>query len=240
MSMRHKAIKATLDKGYASEWNDNHIQDYTNSVDMYFCLRAAALTACWDLSSAGTGNDPAVTLVGAAGSGHAFVVFNTGGTTNNTSGMSKELAGTPGNITSADDLPILTFALDIAAIHTAGEVIEAGFFDQGVGPFTANQDGAYFLVNNDILYAVTGDGAAETITDLGAYNQYGHYRISFVSVGGTKHARFYVDDMVNAAADHTANLPDSNITPMFTIRSLNNVDSTMRMDGVNIQILRKQ
>jgi len=236
MSFRHKRVVAALNTGGSADWNDDHIADFTVHIDMYMCLRAAALTASWDLFSAGTGVDPAVTLIGAAGSGHAFVVYNTGGVTNNTSGMSKELAGVPGNITSPADLPILTFTMQIVAIHNVGEVIEMGLFDQGVAPFTANQDGAYFLVNNDTLFAVTGTGAAETITDLGAYDEYGVYRIEFT----TGHVLFYVDDMVTAAADHTTNIPDSDLTPMFTIRSLNNVDSTMRMDAVHMQILRKQ
>jgi len=236
MSTRHKAVKATLDKGYASEWNDDHIADFTERVSWILTLCEQALTTQWDLFSAGTGNDPAAALT----AGHSSVVFNTGGTTANTSGMSKELAGTPGNITSADDLPILSFALDIDTVHNAGNVVEVGFMDQGVAPFTANQDGAYFRVNNNILYAVTGEGAAETTTDLGAFNQYGHYRIEFYSYGGTTRVRFYVDDMVNAAATHSTNLPDSDITPVFAIQSQNNVDSTMRLDGVGLQVIRNQ
>jgi len=240
MSHRHAAFKATLDRGYADEWNDDHVIDFTDTIDMYFCIRAAALTACWDLYSAGTGSDPVVSLVGAAGSGHASVVFNTGGTTNNTSGMRKELAGAVGNITSFPDYPLLTFAMQIVAVHNAGEVIEMGLLESGTAPFTANQDGAYFLVNDDTLYAVTGTGAAETTTDLGAYDEYAMYRIAFANVGGTDTVYFYVDDMVNAAAVHTATLPDSDLTPMFTIRSLNNVDSTMRMDAIGLQVLRKK
>jgi len=236
MSMRHKRYVETLDTGAAADWNDDHGQNFTTHIDLYLCIRAAALTACWDLFAAGAGNNPAVTLVGAAGEGHAFVVFNTGGTTNNTSGMSKELAGAAGNITSPLDLPYLTFTMQIVAIHTAGEVIEMGLLDQGTAPFTANQDGAYFLVNNDTLYAVTGNGAAETITDLGDYNEYSVYSIEFESAS----VKFYVDDMVNPAAAHTTHIPASNLTAMFTIRSLNNVDSTMRMDGCGLQTLRKQ
>ena len=240
MAYKHKRYVATLDSGAAADWNDDHIVDFRTNIDMLLCLRTSALTACWDLFSAGTGNDPAVAMVGAAGSGHAFVVFNTGATTANTSGMSKELAGTPGNVTSLADYPTLTFALQIAAAHTAGKVVEAGLFNQGVGIFTANQDGAYFRVEDDVLYAVTGDGAAETTTDLGAYDEYAHYRISLVSVGGVDKAYFYVDDMVNTAASHTVNLPNSDLTAMFAIQSQNNVDSTMRMDAVSMQILRKQ
>lgn len=236
MSKRHKAVKATLEAGLASEWNDDHMDDYTTHIDFYFVLRVANLGASWDLYSAGTGNDPATTLVGAAGSGHAYVVFNTTGTTNDTSGMSKELAAVPGNITSPDDLPILTFSMNIDTVHTIGTVIEMGLLDQGVAPFTANQDGAYFRVNDNAVEAVTGDGAAETVTVIGAFTEYAVYRIEIL----TASVKFYVDDMVTAAATHDANLPDSDLTARFTIRSLNNVDSTMRMDACSMIILRKQ
>jgi len=236
MSIKHKAYKETLGRGYSSEWNDDHIQDYRDHIDMDFCPITASLSSYWDLYSAGTGNDPAVTLVGAAGSAHAFVVFNTGGTTNNTSGMRKKLAGAVGNITSSADLPILTFPLQIVAVHNVGNVIEAGLLPSAAPPFTANQDGAYFRVNNNTLYAVTGDGAAETTTDLGAFDEYAVYRVEMLSTS----VRFYVNDMVTPAATHTTNIPNTTLTIMFTIRSLNNVDSTMRIDAVGLQILRKQ
>lgn len=236
MAIKHIAHKETLDRGYASEWNDDHVEDFNTRIGCYQVLRSFVLVACWDIYSAGTGVDPVVTLVGAAGSGHAFVVFNTGATTNNTSGMRKELAGAVGNITSPLDLPIMTWTMQIDTVHTVGTVIEMGLLDSGTVPFTANQDGAYFRVHDNKLYAVTGTGAAETTTDLGAFNEYGQYRIEVLSAS----VRFYVDDMQNAVAVHTTHRPDSDLTLMFTIRSLNNVDSTMRMDGVDCNILRKQ
>lgn len=236
MGIKHIAHKETLDHGYASEWNDDHIEDFTTRIDCFQLLRAAFLNACWDLYSAGTGNDPTVTLVGGAGSGHAFVVFNTGGVTNNTSGMKRKLAGVAGNVTSPADLPIMTWTMQIVTVHTTGTVIEMGLLDNGTAPFTANQDGAYFRVHDNEIYAVTGTGAAETVTNLGSFNEYGHYRIEILSTS----VRFYIDDMQNAVATHTTNLPNSDLTLMFTIRSLNNVDSTMRMDAVGLSILRKK
>jgi len=236
MSHHHKAYKETLDRGYASEWNDDHEPNFSTRIDMYVCLRAAALTACWDFAQTAGGSNPAATIVGAAGSGHAFVVFNTGGVTGQSSSMRKELAGAVSNITSPLDLPVITFSLEISAVHVVGNVAEFGLLNSGDAIFLANADGAYFRVFNNELYTVTGDGAAETITNLGAWSQYSHYRIEFETAA----VNFYVDDMVNPAAVHTANLPDSDLTMKFSVISANNVDSTIRLDACALQILRKQ
>lgn len=236
MGHKHKVYKATLDRGYASEWNDDHIQSFATHIDMYVCIRAAALTACWDFAQTAGGSNPAVSLVGAAGSGHAFVVFNTGGVTGQSSSMRKELAGAVANITSPDDLPTLTFSLEISAVHSVGNVAEFGLLNSGDAIFLANADGAYFRIFDDELYAVTGEGAAETTTNLGAWSQYSHYRIEFASAA----VNFYVDDMVNPAAVHTTHRPDSDLTMKFSVISANNVDSTIRMDGCALQVLRKQ
>ena len=236
MGMKHKAYKETLDRGYASEWNDNHIMDFDSRIDIYLCLRAAALTACWDTAQTAGGTAPNVALVGAAGQEHAFVIFNTGGVTGQTSSMRKELAGAVGDITSPLDLPTLTFAMQIVTVHNAGLVVEMGLIPSATALFTANQDGAYFRIEDNTIRAVTGTGAAETETDLGAFNEYGHYRIEVLSAS----VNFYIDDMENPVAAHTTNLPDNALTPKFSIQSQNNVDSTMRMDAVSMQIERKQ
>jgi len=239
MSTRHKAIKATLDRGYASEWNDDHIADFTDEIEHVCNLFTPAITTEWDTGETAGGTVPTITLVGAAGSGHVFVVFNTGATTGQLSSMRHELNGAAGNITSLDDYPMMTFTMNISAIHTAGKVIEAGLVPSATAPFTANQDGAYFRVNNNLLYAVTGDGAAETATSLGAYDAYAQYRIEVVSVGGVDKVNFYVDDMDNAAAVHTTNLPNADLTMKVSVISANNVDSTIHIDGVALNILRK-
>lgn len=236
MGTKHKAHKETLDRGYATEWNDDHILDFSTEIDTYICLRVAALNACWDFAQTGGGTNPNVVLVGAAGEEHAFVTFNTGGVTGQTSSMRKELAGAVSDFTSPLDLPILTFTLQVVTVHTVGKVVEVGLIPSATGLFTANQDGAYFRIEDNTIRAVTGTGAAETVTDLGAFNEYGHYRIEILSTS----VKFYIDDMENAVATHTTNLPDNALTIKASIQSQNNVDSTMRMDACAIQILRKQ
>lgn len=236
MSIRHKAIVAPLDKGHSSEWNDDHILDFTDEIEPYCLLRAISLYASWDFAQTAGGYEPEVQMVGAAGSGHAFIVFNTGGVTGQTSSMRKELAGAVSNITSPDDNPLLTFALQIVRVHTEGKVIECGFFNSGDSIFTANQNGAYFRIEDNKVYAVTGNGTAETKTEIGPYNEYGQYRIVF----GTGKVDFYIDDMATKKASHTTTLPDSDLTLKFSIQSQDDVDSTMRIDAIGMTILRKK
>ena len=237
---RHKAYKATLDKGYAAEWYDDHIDDYTDEISFQALRIGYAVGTEWSTAQTSGGSAPVWTLVGAAGAGHATVVFNTGGTTSNVSSMRYMLGGAAGNITSIDDLPIMTFTMQIDTVHTAGKVVEAGLIPSATALFTANQDGAYFRVNNDTLYAVTGDGANETATDLGAFDEYAQYRILITTSGATTRVYFYVDDMVNAAATHTTNLPNADMTIKISVISANNVDSTIRVDACALQVLRKQ
>lgn len=240
MALRHKAVKATLDQGYASEWNDDHQCSYETWIDHASPIPGPNLTAEWDVAQTAGGSNPVWALVGAAGAEHAFVVLNTGGVTNQISSMRHELGGAVSNITSPGDLPILTITLDIAAVHdaagVANSVVEFGFQDDSDALFTINQDHAIFRVYDGKLHAVTGDGAAETETELAAYNQYGEYRIEFT----TGHVLFYVDNMVTAAADHVANIPDAALTIKLSVRSKNNVDSTIRLDGLCLARLRKQ
>ncbi len=240
MTQRHKAVKATLDTGLASEWNDDHECNFDDEICHLGLSLGVALAADWDFAQTAGGSNPAWAMVGAAGAEHAFVVLNTGGVTNQISSMRHKLDNAVSNITSPGDLPVLTCAVDIAAVHdaagVANSVVEFGFQDDSDALFTQNLDMAIFRVYNGNVYAVTGDGAAETETLIAAYNQYGHYRIEFT----TGHVLFYVDNMVTAAADHTANLPDAALTIKFSVRSRNNVDSTLRVDGVGLTRLRKQ
>lgn len=234
--MRHKAYKATLDRGYASEWNDDHISDFTDEVTDEDTPLGQAVTASWDTAQTSGGSAPVWTLVGAAGSGHAFVVLNTGGTTGQSSSMRHKLGGAASNITSPDDLPIMTCALDAAAVHTAGVVAEWGLFASATSPFTANQAGAFFRINNNQLYAVVGNGAAETATLIGAFDEYAQYRVEVLSTT----IKFYVDNMTTAVAAIALTRPAVDLTMKVSVISANNVDSTLRLDAVGLQRLRKQ
>ena len=231
MGTRHAAYKAVLDKGYSSEWNDDHVVSFADEVDHVCDFLGDVLTTHWDTAQTAAGSAPVISLVGGAGVGHAFVVLNTGGVTDQTSCMRHECGGAVDNITSIADYPVFTTALQIAAVHTAGNVLEFGFMESGTAAFIDNQDGAYFRILDNTLFAVTGDGAAETATVIGAFTEYAHYRIVMVDVAGTDKIYFYVDNMVTPVATHTENLPDSNLTLKYNLRSKNNVDSTARVEG---------
>jgi hypothetical protein len=236
MSQRHRAVKATLDVGLASEWNDDHIHDFTDEISKDLLRFGPAVTFDWDTAQTAGGSAPVWTLV----AGHAFVVFNTGGVTNQISSMRKELGAAVSNITTPDDLPILTCAVQVATVHdaagVANSVVEFGFQDDSDALFTVNLHHAIFRFYNGHVFSVTGDGAAETETDLGARTEYATYRIEFTST----QVKFYIDNMVTAAATHTTNLPTADFTVKFSVRSKNNVDSTIRLDGVALERLRQQ
>jgi len=235
MAIRHKRVVVALDTGGSADWNDDHVHDFTDEISADLLTFGQAVAADWDTAQTAGGSAPAWAMV----SGHSFVVLNTGGVTNQVSSMRKELGAAVSNITHPDDNPVLTCALEITAVKddagVANSVVEFGFQDDSDALFTQNQHFAIFRVYNGKVHAVTGDGAAETETEIADYGQYSTYRIEF----STGHVKFYVDNMVTAAADHTANLPTADMTAKFSVRSKDNVDSTIRVDAAALTRLRK-
>lgn len=236
MTQRHKTIKNVLDIGRAAEWNDDHEADFTLEIEEYDLQTGSAIATEWSTAQTSGGAAPVWALVGAAGSEHAFVVLNTGATTGKLSSMRHMLGGAAANVTSPADLPALNLALEISAIHTLGIVAEWGFFASATVPFTANAAGAYFRINADLLYAVTGTGAAETATLIGAWSQYSNYRIQINSAN----VEFYVNDLVTPELTITTTRPVVALTPKISVVSGNNVDSTLRCDALAWSRLRKQ
>ena len=236
MALRHKAIKATLDKGYAAEWNDDHVHDFTEEIANNILAFGPAVTLDWDTAQTAGGSAPVWAMSG----NHAVVVLNTGAATDQTSSMRKELGAAVSNITNPDDLPILTCAARVVAVHNAAgvanSVVEFGFQDDSDAIFTQNLHHAIFRFYNGNVFAVTGNGAAETETNLGARSEYAVYRIEFLSAS----VKFYIDDMETAAATHSTNLPTADMTIKFSVRSKNNVDSTIHLDACALTRLRKQ
>lgn len=243
MSIRHKAVKATLDRGYASEWNDDHEPNFDDELVTYYLDPAPSLASSWNFAQTAGGSNPDWALVGAAGSEHAFVVLNTGATTDQVSSMRLMLDAAVSNVTSPGDAPVLTLTLQIAAVHdaagVANSVVEFGFQDDTDALFTQNLDMAIFRVYNGKLYAVTGSGAAETETEISDFPEYAQYRIALTST----RCDFYVDDMVTPAASHIAtdgdDVPNAALTVKVSVRSKNNIDSTIRADGLALSRLRK-
>ena len=230
MGTRHKAIKNVLEVGTHEEWNDDHIVDFSDELDYEYSPISTPVANVWDTAQTAGGSAPVVALT----DHHVSVYFTTGATTDQTSSMRHEMATQASDITYIDDAPILTCAVWLDAYHTVGNVAEWGLIPYATALFTANQDGAYFRIEGNKLYAVTGDGANETATDITpvlGIPEYGVYKIEV----GSANVKFYVDDMEDPAATNTTNLPNNDLTIKFSIRSKNNVDSKMYVDGVALK-----
>lgn len=227
MGSRHKAIKDTLDVGTAEEWNDDHIADFSDEITLYEDFITPVITTKWDLTVNGAGVVAVITYQ----DHHSFVKLDSGANDTDWSAMRYEFNGAAGNITYVNDAPIMNMAVWMDAYAATGKTAEFGLQNNAVAPFTANQDGAYFLISANKLYAVTGDGAAETATDItpaGGISEYAAYRIEL----GATNCKFYVENMETPAATHTNNLPDSDLTMSFAARNDAGTTTDMYVDGV--------
>jgi hypothetical protein len=235
MATRHKDIKATLDVGRAAEWNDDHIIDFSDEVDFEYSPLTIPVVNVWDTGQTAGGTAPVVALTDS----HTSVYLVTGAATDQTSSMRLEMATTASDITAKEDAPVLTLALWLDSYHTALNVAEFGLIPYATALFTANQDGAYFRISGNILYAVTGNGAAETATDITpalGIPEYGNYKIELADSS----AKFYVTDMEAPAATITATLPNNDLTIKISVRSKNNVNTKAYLDGVALKRNRYQ
>ena len=230
MSQRHKEVKASLDVGKAADWNDDHLIDFTDEVDWEYSPLTIPVGNVWDTAQTSGGSAPVVALRDS----HVFVYLNTGATTDQTSSMRLEMATQASDITAKEDAPMLSMAIWLEDYHSAGNVAEFGLIPYATNLFTANQDGAYFRINDNKLYAVTGNGAAETavdITPITGIPEFGNYKIELTG----SNCKFFVDDMKTAKLTQTLTLPDNALTIKITIRSKNNVDTKAWLDGVALK-----
>ena len=233
MALKHKAHKETLEVGTSAEWNDDHVADFSSSISLYEDFITPVITTKWDLTQNGAGVAAVITFQ----DHHSFAKIDSGANDTDWSAMRYEFNGAAGNMTYIADNPIMTMAVWMDAYAATDEVAEFGLQNNAVAPFTANQDGAYFLINGNALFAVTGDGAAETTTDItpvGGIPEYGVYRIELTAAT----CKFYVDDMEVVAATHTNHFPDSDLTMSFAARNDGNTKAEMYVDGVGLERVR--
>jgi len=243
MGIRHKDIKATLDRGYASEWNDDHLVDYETRICHEMFFMSPGVAVMWDTAeTAGTGVAPVLTFT----DHHTIVELDSGAANNDVSSMRHEFNGAAGNITYIDDAPILQMAVWLEQFPVATECAEFGLFDSGVAPFTANQDGAYFRIDTNAIYAVTGDGAAETATDITPVTGIPEYLNLRIELNSTD-CKFYMNDMATPLATHTSapdqNLPDSDLTIKYSCKNIGGGAGNqvlMYTDGCALSRLRYQ
>ena len=232
MTIRHKAVKATLDRGYASEWNDDHHLDPTDElmhVDVFF---ENAITNKWDTTQTTSGTAATIDIA----DNHVFLRLQATGGAGAVCTIRHKVLNVSNDIFHPDDLPVLTVSVQLVPVLPAGPSQEWGFQNNGAAPFQLNMEGAYFRVDNNVLYAITSDGVAETITNLGAPDEYGVYRVEFTSTS----VKFYVDSLVTPAATHTTNLPANRTNVKLTSRQFGVTTTELRSDFVGLQWLRKR
>lgn len=230
MSIRHIAVKATLDRGYASEWNDDHLADFYVRVELIEDMIQHAQAGAWSLTQETSTTATATTLI----AGVMVMRLNATGGAGNISSARHMAAGAAGNITNATELPIMNCAVELTGLTADALTHEFGLFASATTPFTALANGAYFRVSAGVLYAVSGTGAAETTTNLGAATRYGSYRIDVQSA----YVKFYIDDMATALASHSTNLPAADVTMKFSTAQRAGGSNLMNVQACALSVLR--
>ena len=239
MGVKHKAHKTTLDRGYASEWNDDHQFDPSDEFMMYDCLIFERFASNWDDTQKSGAGAVGVTCEGADGSGHVFASLASGGGAGDYISIRAELNAAASNITSPVDLPIMTTSVYLATIDNVDTPVEIGLFEFDTVPFTANQAGAYFRIKNNSLYAVTGTGAAETEELLGTLASFEtDYLVLRVEVLSAS-IKFYVNDMISYKVDIANNRPVKNLTIKLACVKTTAGANILKFDSIALQRLRK-
>jgi len=231
MAIRHKVTKSTLDRGYASEWNDDHEENYYVRYSHQVDVLMPAIADHWDTVQDTSGTATTISLIG----GHLAVRMRASGGAGNISTIRHSLLGAAANITDENAQPIVEICLDVQTPTADASTHEFGLFANATLPFTANQDGCYFRISNNVLYAVSGTGAAETTTNLGAPNQYGVYKVKHTAT----HDYFYVDDMETAVATHTTNICTNDLTVKISCAERAAGENFLNWQAVYISFLRQ-
>jgi hypothetical protein len=216
-------IVTALQKGMAADWNEDHVLDFTLTIDWQDAFMRDVLEAHWDISQiVGAG-----TVAMVMDAGHNAVQLDSGAAGGDTASMRIGAA----DITNMTDTPIAIFAVNAV---TNGKH-EFGFFRNADTPFTANQEGAYFRIVDNVLYAVVGTGAAESAATLGAVPAFAVYWIEFTASS----ANFYVTDRETNVASHLINLPTNDLTLKISSQERTGVSQTLRCDAVGMTRNRK-
>jgi hypothetical protein len=231
MAYRHAAVKATLDRGYASEWNADHIENFATRVQTLLSPFVNAIADFWDSTQHTSGTSTTVTMV----SGHVSMRMRGSGGAGNFATVRLKLLNAAADMTDENAQPMIQMALDVNTPTADADTHEFGLFTTANLPFAANQDGCYFLISAGVLYAVSGDGAAETITNLGAPNQFGVYMVKHTAT----HDYFYVDDLVTPVATHTTHLSTADLTVKLTCADRAGGDNYLNCQSVWMSFLRQ-
>jgi hypothetical protein len=231
MAARHKRVVSLLDTGMPEDWNDDHQFDPTDEITWELNLFRT------DDYSSDTGGAGAIThqIEGAAAVGHTYISISSGGGASDYASLDSAFT----QITSPADAPILTFSVDLDTIDTVDIPFEAGLIDYVASPFAANKSGSYFRISAGHLYAVCGDGAAETTEDLGLVSSFGtDFLVLRVSIEAST-VRFYVNNLVTQQINISTHRPTTNLTWRISTQQTTAGENIARLDSLGLQILRK-
>jgi hypothetical protein len=219
MSITHKAYKRTLDKGYASEWNDDHMinfRDYLTHVCDFF---RGNLTDCYDL----VGETPQVVIF----TNHVFLKLETLASTGSYSSVYHKFGGGSGEFLHPNDLPSVIFNIIFNNYYSQGIVAQFGFYSpSGM---------AYFEVKDSKVYAVTFDGTAWNVQLISESINNGQYKIEIL---GNK-AKFFIEDMYEPKMTITQNVPTVAMRPFASAISQGNVKTILLVDAVGFMLRRR-
>jgi len=221
--IRHKAVKESLEVGKVEEWNDDHDLNPDTEMLVFYNFAFIPFDQAFDTSQT-TGSGSASEGL----SGNYFTINLESGTT---ADSIASIRLKKGNVVNKISLPIGTFSLKLETTKQ----IEFGFFDNNTTPFTTNQAGAYFRVKDGKIYAVVGDGTAETETEIGTPSTYNIYRIEFTS----SDIRFYVGDFTVIAQTINTNIPSGDLTIKVSVKESAGESQIARVDFISLKRLRK-
>jgi len=208
MSLRHKKVQTVLGKGLSSEWNDDHVVNFATRINWDERWMINALTDNWELGQE-TSTTPTVVLFW---NDYVAASLYAAGGVGNRSTIRRKLLNVAADFTGESMQPVLEMAIGIFSPTADNATHEFGFFVTATTPFTANQNGAFFRIDNNVLWAVSSNGAAETKTNLGAPSLYAVYMIKHTAAGDF----FYIDDLEAAAATHLTTLSVADLTIKLT------------------------
>jgi len=231
MAFRHAAVKATLDRGYASEWNADHIMNFATRVEHLEDFLDPAIADHWDIIQHTSGTATTVSLVG----GFFAARLRASGGAGNFATIRHKLLNAAANITNENAQPMIQMALDVQTPTADNATHEFGLMANASLPFAALQDGCFFRVDNDVLFAVSSDGAAETATNLGAVNQFAVYMVKHTAT----HDYFFVNDLVNPVATHTTDLSTADLTVKLTCADRAGGDNYLNCQAIWMSFLRQ-
>ena len=229
--MRHKAVKATLDVGSSEEWNDDHEVNFQEEIHHKDIFLDVANINEWDATQNTSTTNPSITMVG----GFACARLRGSGGAGNFGSIRHQLASAPADITNHLAQPSVHMALNVETPTADNATHEFGLMANAGLPFAGNQDGAFFRIDNNVLFAVSSDGAGETTTNLGAPNQFGNYKILHTATSDT----FFVDDNETPVATHITNLSTADLTIKLTCADRAGGDNYLNIQATCLCVLRQ-